>query len=234
MQQAAVSAVSAQAVAAEAAAQAAAPAAQAVLAGERVRLEPLELRHHDGLCEAVRDGSLWELAVTLVPHPDEMRGFVEDAVEARASGKQIPYATVDAVTGRVIGATRLMMINTANRRLEIGWTFLAASRQRSGANTEAKLLMLTHAFETMGMNRVELLTDVRNAKSRAAITRIGAKPEGVLRHHMVMRDGWIRDTAVYGITRPEWPEAKRGLLARLAAHPAGGSGGSGGCEGSQG
>lgn len=204
MQQAAVSAV-----------------ATDVLAGERVRLEPLEPRHHDGLCEAVRDGSLWELAVTLVPHPDDVRGFIEDAVEARAAGTQIPYATVDAATGRVIGSTRLMVINTANRRLEIGWTFLAASRQRSGANTEAKLLMLTHAFETMGMNRVELLTDVRNATSRAAITRIGAKPEGVLRHHMVMRDGWIRDTAVYGITRPEWPEVKRGLRARLAAHPAG-------------
>ncbi|WP_327303210.1 GNAT family protein [Streptomyces sp. NBC_01298] len=193
--------------------------ATAELAGERVRLEPLEPRHHDGLCEAVRDGSLWELAVTIVPHPDDVRGFIEDAVEARAQGHQIPYATVDAATGRVIGSTRLMVINTANRRLEIGWTFLAASRQRSGANTEAKLLMLTHAFETMGMNRVELLTDVRNAKSRAAITRIGAQHEGVLRHHMVMRDGWIRDTAVYSITRPEWPEVKRGLRARLAAHP---------------
>lgn len=151
--------------------------ATAELVGERVRLEPLELRHHDGLCEAVRDGSLWELAVTIVPHPDDVRGFIEDAIAARAAGTQIPYATVDAATGRVIGSTRLMVINTANRRLEIGWTFLAASWQRSGANTEAKLLMLTHAFEALGMNRVELLTDVRNAKSRAAITRIGAKPE---------------------------------------------------------
>ncbi|MFJ7269955.1 GNAT family N-acetyltransferase [Streptomyces sp. NPDC099050] len=194
--------------------------ATAELTGERVRLEPLDPRHHDGLCEAVRDGSLWELAVTIVPHPDDVRGFIDDAVEARAQGHQIPYATVDAATGRVIGSTRLMVINTANRRLEIGWTFLAASRQRSGANTEAKLLMLTHAFEAMGMNRVELLTDVRNAKSRAAITGIGAQHEGVLRHHMVMRDGWIRDTAVYSITRPEWPEVKRGLRARLAAHTA--------------
>lgn len=195
--------------------------ATAELAGERVRLEPLEPRHHDGLCEAVRDGSLWELAVTIVPHPDDVRGFIDDAVEARAQGHQIPYATVDASTGRVIGSTRLMVINTANRRLEIGWTFLAESRQRSGANTEAKLLMLTHAFEAMGMNRVELLTDVRNAKSRAAITRIGAQHEGVLRHHVVMRDGWIRDTAVYSITRPEWPDVKQGLLDRLAALTAG-------------
>ncbi|MFZ3493329.1 GNAT family N-acetyltransferase [Streptomyces sp. 5.8] len=195
--------------------------ATAELAGERVRLEPLELRHHDGLCEAVRDGSLWELAVTIVPHPDEVRGFIEDAVAARAAGTQIPYATVDAATGRVIGSTRLMVINTANRRLEIGWTFLAASWQRSGANAEAKLLMLTHAFEAMGMNRVELLTDVRNEKSRAAITRIGAQHEGVLRHHMVMRDGWIRDTAVYSITGPEWPDVKQGLRSRLAARATG-------------
>lgn len=199
-----------------------ATAATAELAGKRVRLEPLELRHHDGLCEAVRDGSLWELAVTIVPHPDDVRGFIEDAVAARAEGTQIPYATVDAETGRVIGSTRLMVINTPNRRLEIGWTFLAESRQRTGANTEAKLLMLTHAFEAMGMNRVELLTDMRNAKSRAAILRLGATHEGVLRHHMVMRDGWIRGTAVYSITRPEWPEAKRALEARLDTGRAGG------------
>ncbi|MGW6576745.1 GNAT family N-acetyltransferase [Streptomyces sp. NPDC054945] len=189
------------------------------LVGERVRLEPLEPRHHDALCEAVRDGSLWELAVTLVPHPDDVRGFIEDAVAARAEGTQIPYATVDAATGRVVGSTRLMMINTAQRRLEIGWTFLARSRQRTGVNTEAKLLMLTHAFETMAMNRVELLTDVRNAKSRAAIAGLGATHEGVLRHHMVMRDGWIRDTAVYSITRPEWPAVKRALEARRSGRP---------------
>ncbi|MFF3084384.1 GNAT family N-acetyltransferase [Streptomyces nojiriensis] len=192
----------------------------AELVGERVRLEPLEPRHHDGLCAAVRDGSLWELAVTLVPHPDEVRGFIEDAMAARAEGTQIPYATVDAATGQVLGSTRLMVINTAQRRLEIGWTFLAASRQRTGANTEAKLLMLTHAFETLGMNRVELLTDVRNTKSRTAIAGLGATHEGVLRHHMVMRDGWIRDTAVYSITRPEWPQAKLALEARRAGRPA--------------
>ncbi|MFG2997874.1 GNAT family N-acetyltransferase [Streptomyces sp. NPDC048340] len=191
--------------------------AAAELVGERVRLEPLEQRHHDGLCEAVRDGKLWELAVTLVPHPDDVRAFIAEAALAREQGVQIPYATVDAATGRVIGSTRLMVINTANRRLEIGWTFLAGAWQRTGANTEAKLLMLTHAFEAMGMNRVELLTDVRNSASRAAISRIGATHEGVLRHHMVMRDGWIRDTAVYSITRPEWPAVKQNLRARLAA-----------------
>ncbi|MGW9073582.1 GNAT family N-acetyltransferase [Streptomyces yangpuensis] len=190
---------------------------QDALVGERVRLEPLTHRHHDGLCEAVQDGKLWELPVTIVPHPDEVRGFIDDALAARAAGTQIPYATVDAATGRIAGSTRLMAISTPFRRLEIGFTFLGASRQGTGLNTEAKLLMLTHAFEAMSMNRVEFLTDVRNARSRAAIAGLGATHEGVLRHHMVMRDGWIRDTAVYSITRPEWPAAKRQLTARLAA-----------------
>ncbi|MFE6837385.1 GNAT family N-acetyltransferase [Streptomyces sp. NPDC057705] len=186
------------------------------LAGDRVRLEPLAHRHHDGLCEAIRDGRLWELPVTIVPHPDEVRGFIDDALAARAQGTQIAYATVDAATGRIAGSTRLMAINTAYRRLEIGFTFLGGTWQGTGVNTEAKLLMLTHAFEGMGMNRVEFLTDVRNSRSRAAISGLGATHEGVLRHHMVMRDGWIRDSAVYSITRPEWPAAKRELTARLA------------------
>ncbi|MGW0754222.1 GNAT family N-acetyltransferase [Streptomyces sp. NPDC002587] len=185
------------------------------LAGERVRLEPLAHRHHDGLCEAVRDGRLWELPVTTVPHPRDVAAFIEEALAAHEAGTQIAYATVDLATGRVAGSTRLMMISTPHRRLEIGYTFLGASWQGTGLNTEAKLLMLTHAFEAMGMNRVELLTDVRNSRSRAAIARLGTTHEGVLRHHMVMRDGWVRDTAVYSITRPEWPDAKRALQARV-------------------
>ncbi|KOU10286.1 MULTISPECIES: GNAT family N-acetyltransferase [Streptomyces] len=185
------------------------------LLGERVRLEPLAHRHHDGLCGAVRDGSLWELPVTIVPDPDGIRDFIEEALAARGAGTQIPYATVELSTGTVVGSTRLMAISTRFRRLEIGFTFLGASRQGTGLNTEAKLLMLTHAFEELGMNRVELLTDVRNARSRAAIAGLGATQEGVLRHHMVMRDGHIRDTAVYSITRPEWPHAKRRLTDRL-------------------
>ncbi|MFF1558497.1 GNAT family N-acetyltransferase [Streptomyces sp. NPDC058279] len=187
------------------------------LVGERVRLEPLEQRHHDGLCEAIRDGSLWELAVTMVPHPDEVRGFIDDALAARAQGTQLAYATVDPATGRIAGSTRLMMIDPAHRRLEIGWTFLGTSWQRTGVNAEAKLLMLTHAFEALGMNRVEFLTDVRNSASRAAISGLGAAQEGVLRSHMVMRDGRVRDSALYALTRAEWPEAKRALTARIAA-----------------
>ncbi|MFJ3876547.1 GNAT family N-acetyltransferase [Streptomyces sp. NPDC090077] len=186
------------------------------LVGERVRLEPLEQRHHDGLFEAVRDGSLWELAVTLVPHPRDVRGFIADAVAAREDGRELAYATVDPATGRIAGSTRLMMINTAHRRLEIGWTFLGRTWQRTGMNAEAKLLMLTYAFEELGMNRVELLTDVRNAASRAAIARLGATQEGIMRRHMVMRDGHVRDTVVFALTGPEWPDAKRALRERLA------------------
>ncbi|MFF2191774.1 GNAT family N-acetyltransferase [Streptomyces sp. NPDC058157] len=186
------------------------------LTGRRVRLEPLDHRHHDGLCEAIRDGSLWELAVTLVPHPDDVRGFITDAVAGRAAGTELAYATVDLATGRIAGSTRLMKIDTAHRRLEIGWTFLGRSWQRTGVNAEAKLLMLTHAFEELGMNRVELLTDVRNAASRAAIARLGATQEGILRRHMVMRDGHVRDTVVFSLTRPEWPAAKQALRERPA------------------
>lgn len=148
------------------------------LVGRRVRLEPLAHRHHDGLCEAIRDGKLWELPVTTVPHPEGVPAFIDEALAAREAGTEIAYATVDLASGRIAGSTRLMAINRTYRRLEIGYTFLGASWQGTGLNTEAKLLMLTHAFEVMGMNRVELLTDVRNSRSRAAIERLGATHEG--------------------------------------------------------
>lgn len=143
-----------------------------------------------------------------------------DAVAAREAGTDRAYATVDLATGRIAGSTRLMRIDTAHRRLEIGWTFLGRTWQRTGVNAEAELLMLAHAFEELGMNRVELLTDVRNAASRAAIARLGATREGVVRRHMVMRDGHVRDTVIFSLTRPEWPEAKRALCERLAARRA--------------
>ncbi|ATW46918.1 GNAT family N-acetyltransferase [Streptomyces peucetius] len=186
-----------------------------VLTGKQVRLEPLTHDHHDGLCEAIRDGELWNLQVTLVPHPRDVRAFVDDALAARHAGTQLAYATIDLATGRIAGSTRFMAVNLPNRRLEIGFTFLGRTWQRTAVNTEAKLLMLTHAFETLGMNRVEFLTDVRNRASRAAITRLGATHEGILRRHMIMRDGWIRDTAVYSITSLDWPDAKNDLTTRV-------------------
>ncbi|MEU1085594.1 GNAT family N-acetyltransferase [Streptomyces sp. NPDC005576] len=185
------------------------------LAGTHVRLEPLTHDHHDGLCEAIRDGELWKLHVTLVPHPHDVGAFIDDALAARSAGTQLAYATIDLATGRIAGSTRFMAISLPNRRLEIGFTFLGRAWQRTAVNTEAKLLMLSHAFETLAMNRVEFLTDVRNSTSRAAITRLGATHEGILRQHMVMRDGWIRDSALYSITAPDWPDVKNALASRL-------------------
>jgi RimJ/RimL family protein N-acetyltransferase len=187
-----------------------------VLEGEHVRLEPLAREHHDGLCAAVRDGELWDLQVTLVPHPRDIGRFIEQALEAYEAGTQLAFAMVDTASGQIIGSTRFLAVNLLNRRVEIGFTFLGKSWQRTAINTEAKLLMLTHAFEKEGMNRVEFLTDVRNSKSRAAISRLGATQEGVLRSHMVMRDGWIRDSVLFSITAPEWPDIKDRLGARLA------------------
>jgi N-acetyltransferase len=137
------------------------------------------------------------------------------AAAAFAAGLELPFATVDAEAGRILGSTRFMAIEPAHRRVEIGSTFLAASSQRTHVNTEAKLLMLTHAFETWKVNRVELLTDELNERSRAAIVRIGAQPEGILRAHRVMPDGRVRDSAIYSITRPEWPGVQAALADRL-------------------
>ncbi|MEV7613056.1 GNAT family N-acetyltransferase [Streptomyces sp. NPDC089799] len=185
------------------------------LTGRYVRLEPLGQSHHDGMCEAIRDGELWKLPVTLVPHPDDVRGWIDDAGAAKTAGTDLAFATVDLATGRIAGSTRFLKMVPEHRRLEIGWTFIGRSWQRTAVNTEAKLLMLTYAFETLGTQRVELLTDVRNSASRAAIARIGGVQEGVLRRHMVMPDGWVRDSVLFSLTDTDWPAAKAALAARL-------------------
>ncbi|MDH4482149.1 MAG: GNAT family protein [Rhodoferax sp.] len=185
------------------------------LEGCRVRLEPLEQRHLPGLRLAIEDGKLWEIPVTFVPHPDNLPGFLDAAETAFHAGTELAFATVDRQSGKVVGSTRFRCIEAQHRRLEIGFTFLAASSQRTHVNTEAKYLMLCHAFETLECNRVELLTDERNSKSRNAIQRIGAKEEGVLRSHMVMRDGFIRNSVMYSIIAIEWPSIKAALHAKL-------------------
>lgn len=181
-----------------------------------VRLEPLSARHEQGLCDAIRDGDLWTLHVTLVPHPDEIDIFLSNAQKAHALGDGLAFATVDRATGRVAGSTRFMKADEQHRRVEIGFTFLGRSWQRTGRNTEAKLLMLTHAFETLGMNRVELLTDHLNEESRRAILGLGAKEEGLLRSHMIMRTGRVRDSVLYSVVRGDWPEVKQRLTFKLA------------------
>lgn len=185
------------------------------LSGHRVRLEPLSAGHLPALADAIQDGELWKIPVTFVPHPNDLPQFYTDAEAAFGAGKELAFATVDQASGQVVGSTRFRCIEAAHRRVEIGFTFLASSWQRTHINTEAKYLMLQHAFEVWGCNRVELLTDERNAKSRSAIARIGAREEGILRHHMVMRDGFIRNSVVYSITSAEWPGVKAQLASRL-------------------
>lgn len=188
-----------------------------VLEGRRVRLEPISQAHLPGLAEAIEDGRLWEIPVTLVPHPKDLDKFLDDAETAFGAGKELAFATLDAQSGQVLGSTRYRCIEATHRRVEIGFTFLAASKQRTYVNTEAKYLMLCHAFEVWGCNRVELLTDERNIKSRTAIRRIGAREEGILRSHMVMRDGYVRNSVLYSLVAAEWPQAKGDLEAKLHA-----------------
>ena len=187
-----------------------------VLEGNHVRLEPLDECHKDGICRAISDGELWNIFVTIVPHPDDIDQFLANAKSANERGEGLTFATIDKRSnGQVAGSTRFMAANLPNKVVEIGFTFLGKSWQRSPINTEAKLLMLTHAFETLGMNRVELRTDYLNTASRQAILRLGAKEEGILRNHMVMADGRIRDTVVFSILKNEWPGVKQNLNYKL-------------------
>ena len=187
------------------------------LEGRHVRLEPLDRdRHLAGLTEAIEDGRLWEIPVTSVPAPEDLPRFFADAETAFTRGRELAFATVESTGGRVIGSTRFRMVEVAHRRVEIGFTFIAAGFQRTAVNTEAKLLMLRHAFDVWNVNRVEFLTDVLNTKSRNAIERIGARQEGILRSHMIMRDGRIRDSVIFSIVREEWPAVEGQLTARLA------------------
>jgi RimJ/RimL family protein N-acetyltransferase len=192
------------------------PVDRVELRGERVALEPLGVRHLPGLAAAIEDGQLWKLPVTLVPRPEELDEFLRQAEERHAAQQERAFATVDLASGTIVGSTRFMAINRHNRRVEIGFTFLAQRWQRSYVNTEAKYLMLRHAFEEWTCNRVEFLTDVLNVRSRAAILRLGAKEEGVLRSHMIMRGGRVRDSAVYSVIASEWPAVKSGLEAKLS------------------
>lgn len=186
------------------------------LSGRRVRLEPLSRAVHEaGIAAAIADGELWSLPVTFVPHPRDLADFFLAADAAQAAGRELAFATVDVDSGTVVGSTRFRCIEAAHQRVEIGFTFIAKGWQRTHINTEAKYLMLRHAFEHWACNRVELLTDARNLASRQAIVRIGAQQEGVLRSHMVMRDGFVRDSVMHAIIRQEWPEVRARLEERL-------------------
>ncbi|MCH2540360.1 MAG: GNAT family N-acetyltransferase [Anaerolineales bacterium] len=186
------------------------------LEGNFVRLEPLSKEHREGLCRAILDGELWKLLVASVPHPDNVDEFLNDAHNLYKSGVGLAFAVVDKQANRVAGSTRFMRADVRNKRIEIGFTFLGKTWQRTHINTEAKLLMFSHAFEKMGLNRVEFRADYLNGASRRALLRLGAKEEGILRNHMVMPNGRVRDSVVYSVIRNEWPGVKQHLHSKLA------------------
>ncbi|MDI1250944.1 MAG: GNAT family protein [Lacunisphaera sp.] len=188
-----------------------------LLSGRHVRLEPLERRHRPALLAAAQDPGIFQWFLT-PPLGDEteMSKWVEDGLQAQAAGTEVAWATVRMADDRVVGSTRFLDIRRANRGLEIGNTWLATEAQRTPINTEAKLLQLRYAFETLGAWRVQLKTDERNERSRAAIARIGAKFEGILRKYQARHDGFVRNTAMFSITAEDWPAVKAGLEAKLA------------------
>jgi N-acetyltransferase len=185
------------------------------LSGRLVRLVPLTPEHVAPLYAVASDPELWRWTVSRIASVDDMRAYVESALEAQQAGTALPFVTTDGATGEVIGSTRFGNIDLDNRRAEIGWTWLRRDRQRTGCNTEAKLLMLRHAFDVLGCIRVELKTDALNEQSRAAILGIGAVEEGILRSHMVTASGRLRDSVYYSILDREWPAVRARLEERL-------------------
>jgi RimJ/RimL family protein N-acetyltransferase len=188
-----------------------------VMEGSAVRLEPLSMVHHAALCEVSLGCKLFRFFPFRMETEDDLRVYIEAALRQQAAGTALPFVTRERASGAVVGSTSYLAIEPAHRRLEIGATWLAPKWQRTALNTEAKLLLISHGFERLGMNRVEFKTDSRNRLSRAALLRIGATEEGIFRSHMVMPDGHLRDTVYYSIVAREWPQIKRRLEERLAA-----------------
>lgn len=184
-----------------------------------VRLEPLTLAHEEGLRQAAADGELWNLRITSVPAPDATKAYIETALAAREQGQRFAFAVIDATTGRVLGSTSYHDIVPAVRRVEIGYTWYAQSVQRTHVNTTAKLLLLAHAFDTLGCPVVGWRTDNLNFASQRAIERLGAKKDGVIRRQAVRRDGSIRDTVMYSMTVEEWLQVRVGLMEKLRQYP---------------
>jgi len=180
-----------------------------------VRLEPLTLAHEHPLIDAARDGELWNTDVTIIPQREGMKDYIAAALDGLARGTELPFVIVGKMANQIVGTTRFYEIFPNDRKCAIGYTWLAKSAQRTSINTEAKLLLLTHAFEAWKCVRVELITDVRNEQSRAAILRLGAKQEGILRKHLILPSGRVRDSVFFSIIDDEWPEVKAGLRGRL-------------------
>ncbi|MEZ5607410.1 MAG: GNAT family protein [Burkholderiaceae bacterium] len=189
-----------------------------ILRDRGIRLEPLALGHEDGLRTAAADGELWQIRVTSVPEPAQTRAYIETALQMREQGSRFAFAVIDEAGERVLGSTSFHDIMPAVQRVEIGYTWYAQSVQRSHVNTTAKLLMMGHAFDTLGCQVVGWRTDNYNFASQRAIERLGARKDGVIRHHALRRDGTVRDTVMYSMTAAEWPEARAQLLYLLKRH----------------
>jgi RimJ/RimL family protein N-acetyltransferase len=193
-----------------------------ILEARGIRLEPLTDDHHDGLAAAVVDGKLWELWYTAVPPPNGVKDYIQAAVEGQTAGHMLPWAVRDLASGAIVGSTRYHDIVPALDRVEIGYTWYGQSRQRTHVNTTCKLMLLGHAFETVGCKVVGLRTDTFNVRSQRAIEALGAKRDGVVRHFRIRRDGTFGDTVMYSILAAEWPDVKRYLELRLERHAEGG------------
>jgi N-acetyltransferase len=187
-----------------------------VLEGTVVRLEPLSVDHLPGLISVGLDADIWRWMPVAIQSPMDMRTYVETALAGRDSGREMPFATIEAASGRVIGGTRYLNIEPAHRRLEIGYTWLAPAWQRTAANTEQKLLMIGHAFNDLGALRVEFKTDSLNEKSRAALLGIGATEEGTMRNHMITQGGRRRHSVYFSVIEEDWPQIRMHLETRLA------------------
>ncbi|GHC40137.1 N-acetyltransferase [Alcaligenes pakistanensis] len=194
------------------------PLAPLVLEGWGVRLEPLQLAHVDLLEAAAADGELWNVRVTSVPAPGQAQHYVQTALDGQQQGHMLPFLVRDLNTDQAVGTTRYHDIVAPVARLEIGYTWYARSAQRSHVNTAAKLLLLQHAFETLGAGVVGWRTDHLNFKSQQAISRLGARFDGRIRHHAIRRDGTIRDTMFYSLMAGEWPDTRAHLLDKLRQH----------------
>ena len=192
--------------------------APVTLEGHSVRLEPLSVDHEAGLAAAAADGQLWKLWYTSVPEPAGTRGYIDAALEGQQAGHMLPWAVRDLATNTIAGSTRYHDIVPTADRVEIGYTWYAQRCQRTRINTACKLLLLTHAFDTLNCAVVGLRTDNFNFASQRAIEALGAKKDGVIRHHHPRRDGTVRDTVIYSILAAEWPDVKRHLELRLARH----------------
>ena len=194
------------------------PPKPCTLSGHGVRLEPLSLSHAEALTRAARDGELWNLRVTSVPEPDQTANYIQAALDGYQAGHMLPFVVIHAGTEQIIGSTRYHDIIASVARLEIGYTWYAKSHQRSHVNTACKLLLMEHAFDTLGAAVVGWRTDNYNFASQRAIERLGAKRDGILRHHALRRDGTVRDTVMYSVIAGEWPEVREHLNYQLKRH----------------